>query len=532
MTHPINRRHFGCWSLATLTLGLSHTTQASTGSVQELRIGMSSDTSSLDPHFAATAANIAVSSHFFDCLVHVDPQGGYVPGLATTWRALDATTWEFKLRKGVKFHDGSEFTAEDAAFSLERPASITHSPGPFTSYTKPIMSIQVVDPYTLRLKTATTYGPLPGDLASIFVVSKKAALQASTEDFNSGKAMVGTGPFMFAAYKRGESVSMTRHEAYWGNKPVWHKVTLRFITADPARVAALLSGDVDVIENVPPSDMPRLKSDANLLVQQRTTWRTLFLHLNHAAPDGSMVFTNKSSGQPLGRNPIKDPRVREALSLGLSRQALVQSALEGFAEPAHQIVAPGLVGFNPALKPLPYDLPRAKLLLAEAGYPDGFGITLCVPNNRYVNDDQVGQTVAQLWGRLGVRAKLEAMPMSTYVPKMKKGEFGAALLGWGTLSADFGLRALLGTPDATMGWGTWNWGQYSNPKMDSLVREALTMTDPAKRDAMAAQAMAVAMNDYAVLPTHYQYASWAMKKHLNYPGRIDEFTLAQQIASR
>lgn len=494
----------------------------------ELRIALSYDPSSLDPHFASTAGNITVSSHFFDCLVHVDPSGKYVPGLATSWKAVEPTVWEIKLRQGVHFHDGSQLTAEDVAFSLERPAKIVNSPGPFTSYTKSITAIKIIDPQTLRLTTAEPYGPLPGDLSSIFIISKKVAANATTEDFNSGKAVVGTGPFVFASYKRGDAVTMTRNANYWGEKSPWEKVAMRFVPADPARVAALLAGDVDMIEGVPPSDMPRLKSDARLKVQQRTTWRTLFLHLNHGAADSAAVFTTRS-GEPLGKNPLKDIRVREALSKGLNRQALVQTALEGFAAPAAQIVAPGIVGFNGNLKVEAYDVEGAKKLLAQAGYPDGFGITLAVPNNRYIADDQIGQTVGQLWGRIGVKVKLDAMPMATYVPKMKNGEFGVALLGWGTMGADFGIRTLLGTPDANKGWGTWNWGKYSNPRVDELVHASLQSTDPAARDTKAREAMALAMHDYAVLPTHYQFASWAMRKGVSYAGRIDEFTLAAQV---
>ena len=221
--------------------------------------------------------------------------------------------------------------------------------------------------------------------------------------------------------------------------------------------------------------------------------------------------------------------MRQALSKGLNRQGLVQTTLEGFAAPAAQIVAPGISGFNPSLQPEPYDAEGARRLLAEAGYPNGFGMVLAVPNNRYINDDQVGQTVGQMWSRIGVQVKLEAMPMSTYVPKMKSGEFGAALLGWGTMGADFGLRTLLGTIDPAKGWGAWNWGHYSNPAVDAGAAAALGATDPSRRDALAREAMTLALKDYAVLPTHYQLASWAMRKGLSYPGRIDEFTFAHLV---
>jgi peptide/nickel transport system substrate-binding protein len=525
--HPIRRGVLAAASAAACAL-ISGFAPAAVQAA-ELKIAQSTDPSSLDPHFAAVAGNLAVSAHFFDALVNVDPAGRYVPGLAVSWTALDATTWEFKLRPGVKFHDGAELTAEDVAFSLERPAKVVNSPGPFTSYTKMIASMQVVNPLTLRIRTTEPYAPLPGDLASVYIVSKKAAANASNEDFNAGRALVGTGPFTLGAFKRGDSLTMNRHAAYWGEKSPWDKVTLRFITADPARVAALLSGDVDIIESVPPADMPRLKADSRFSLKQRPTWRTLFLQLNHGAVPKSPWFTDKA-GQPLEQNPLKDIRVREALSKGLNRQGLVQVALDGFATPAAQIIGIGLVGFNPNLRGADgYDPEGAKKLLAEAGYPNGFTITLAAPNNRYINDEQVAQAVAQLWSRIGVQAKVVTMPMSTYVPKMRNGDFGAALLGWGTMGADFGLRTLLGSIDPAKGWGGWNWGKYSNPKLDELIHAALTAPDTARRHDAAQVAMAAAMKDYAALPTHYQLATWAMRPGLNYVGRIDEFTFAHQV---
>lgn len=494
----------------------------------DLKIALSSAPSSLDPHFAAIAPNIAMSAHFFDALVNVDPAGRFIPGLALSWTQLDATTFEFKLRAGVKFHDGSEFGAEDVVYSLDRPSRVVNSPGPFTSYTKMIASVQVVGPLVLRIKTVEPYAPLPADLSTVYIVSRKAAAQATTEDFNTGKAVVGTGPYKFASHKRGESVSMVRNHDYWGEKAAFENAMFRMITSDSARHAALLAGDVDLIENVPPADMPKLKTDPRFQVRERSSWRTLFLQLNHGAPERSPHFTDKS-GNPLESNPLKDIRVRQALSKGLNRPALVQGALEGFAKPAAQIVAEGLIGFNSSLQVEPADVPAARRLLAQAGYPNGFGITLAAPNNRYIRDEEVVQTIAQLWSRIGVQVKVVTMPMATYVPKMRSGEFGAALLGWGALGGDFGLRTLLGSIDPAKGWGTWNWGRYSNPELDSAIMAAFTAPTPMRRHEAAQHAMALAMKDHAALPTHYQLASWAMRKDLDYVGRVDEFTFAHQV---
>jgi peptide/nickel transport system substrate-binding protein len=493
-----------------------------------LRIGLAAEVSTLDPHYLNIAPNVAFSSHLFDALVHTDQDGKLVPGLATSWKAIDSTTWELKLRPGVKFHDGSEFTAEDAVYSLDRPALLKNSPGPFTSYTRQITGKQVVDAHTLRLKTATPYGPLPLDLSTIFIVSKKAAAKASTEDFNSGKALAGTGPFKFVSYKPGDSIELARNDNYWGPKPAFEKVTFRMITNDASRLAALLAGDVDAIENVPTADLARLKSQGKFTLAQRTSWRTIFWHMDQASTSARDI-TDKA-GKPLPANPLRDARVREALSKAINRQALAERIMEGLAVPASNIVSPGILGYNSAIKPDAYDVEGAKKLLAEAGYPNGFAITLHGPKNRYINDEKVVQAVAQFFTRIGVQAKVETLPLSVYFARAKAGEFSMALLGWGTLAADFGLRTLVGTPNAETGWGSWNWGKYSNKTVDELVRSSLGSVDEAKRADFARQAMAAAMKDRAVIPLHHQTATWAMRRGLKYTARIDEFTFAHQFA--
>ncbi|MDO8301323.1 ABC transporter substrate-binding protein [Lacisediminimonas sp.] len=492
-----------------------------------LKLALAAEVSTLDPHYLNIAPNVAFSSHLFDALVLVDHNGGLIPGLATSWRAVDATTWEIKLRPNVKFHDGSAFTADDVVFSLERPASLKNSPGPFASYTRQIASKQVVDPLTLRLKTTAPYGPLPLDLSTIFIVSKKAAQNATTEDFNSGRALVGTGPFKFASFRPGESIELTRNDAYWGGKPSWEKVTFRMISSDASRLAALLAGDVDAIENVPTADLAKLKSQPKFTLAQRTSWRTIFWHLDHSSSVARYV-TDKA-GKPLPQNPLRDVRVRRALSMAINRTALTERIMEGLAVPAANIVSPGILGFNPAQKPEAFDPEGARKLLAEAGYPNGFALTLHGPKNRYINDEKVVQAVAQFLSRVGIQAKVETLPLSVYFGRARSGEFSMALLGWGTLAGDFGLRTLVGTPNPETGWGSWNWGKYSNKAVDELVRSSLGSVDQAKRADFAQKAAAVALKDHAVIPLHHQSATWAMRKGLKYTARVDEFTFAHQF---
>ena len=493
----------------------------------DLKIALAADVSSLDPHYLNIAPNVAFAAHIFDALVNVDANGKLVPGLATAWRAVDSTTWEFKLRRGVKFNDGSDFTADDVIFSLDRPAKLTNSPGPFTAYTKQIVAKKIVDPYTVRLTTAAPYGPLTLDVSAISIVSKKAAEKAATEDFNSGKALIGTGPYRLISFRRGDRIEVARNEHYWGGKSDWDKVTFRIITSSAPRLAALLSGDVDAIEGVPTADLSRLKNSAKFTFAQKISWRTIFWDIDQSAR--SSPYVTDKAGKPLAENPLRDVRVRQAISQAINRQALADRTMEGLAVPAANIVSPGIFGYNDALKVEAYDPEGAKKLLAQAGYPNGFALTLHGPNDRYINDEQVVQTVAQFLNRIGIQTKVVTLPLSVYFARARTGEFSVALLGWGTLAGDFGLRTLVGTPNPATGWGSWNWGKYSNPAVDKLIASSLASVDQARRETYAKDAAALALKEYAVIPLHHQYATWALRKGLKYTARTDEFTFAHQF---
>jgi peptide/nickel transport system substrate-binding protein len=495
-----------------------------------LAIGFGADVTSIDPHYANIAPNNAAAWHVFEALTHVDADTRLIPGLATSWRAVDERTWEFALRKGVRFHDGSAFDARDVEFSIRRAESLADKGGQFGAFVRAIQSIEIVDPHTIRFKTAAPHAVLPHDLNSIFIVSRGIG-SAGTEDFNAGRAALGTGPFRLQAFARGSRIELVRNEAYWGEKPAWEKVTLRILTQDAARLAALLAGDVDAIENVPTSDVTRLARDQRLRVERKVSWRTLFLHVDQMrdAPPG----VTDRNGKPLARNPLRDARVRAALAAAIDRKALADKVMEGMATPAGNLVAPPVFAHDPKLAPPAYDPQAARRWLSEAGYPDGFRIVLATPNNRYVNDEQVAQTVAQMWARVGVQAsRVEALPAATYFTKARNGEFGIALLGWGSFAGDLALRALVATPSKETGMGSWNWGGYSNPEVDRLVAQALGSVDQSKRESLARNAMAIAMKDHAVILLHHQLASWAMRTGLSYPGRTDEYTLAQSFKPR
>ena len=494
----------------------------------ELRIGMAADVTSVDPHHQNIASNNNIGWHVFDALTHVDENVRLVPGLATSWRAVDPTTWEFRLRKSVKFHDGAEFTAQDVVFSIERALRVPN--GQFAGFVQRIVEKKIIDPWTLRLKTATPYAMVPHDLNSIFIVSRGAAAGAATEDFNAGRAMVGTGPFRFTRFARGDRIDLARNQDYWGGAPRWDRVSFRIMPNDPARLAALLAGDLDMIEQIPTADLPRLRADERYRVEQKVSWRTLFFHLDQYRdrPPG----VSDRSGRPLAGNPFRDSRVRLAISRAINRQAIVARVMEGAALPASNLVSPPVFGHVPALKTEAHDPEGARKLLADAGYPAGLALTLAAPNNRYVNDEQVAQAVAQMLARIGIAARVETMPMNVYLSKARAGEFAFAMLGWGSFSGDLALRSLLASPDAAKGHGAWNWSGYANPKVDALLDQAFAAVDERRREAIAREAMTLAMKDNAVIPLHHQVALWAMRKPLSYGGRTDEFTFAHHVHPR
>lgn len=523
---PFVRRTLRAAVLATsLALGAAALPAHAAG----LTIGLSGDITSLDPHYHNVTPNANVAEHMFETLIAKDEKMRFKPALAQSWRAVDETTWEVKLRPGVKFHDGSEFTAQDVVFSLARPANVKNSPSPYTIYTKGFKDVVAVDKLTVRITTNGPYPLVPNDLSTIYMVSKKVAETASSDDFNSGKAMVGTGPYKFVSFRKGDRVELTRNDAYWGNKPQWDTVSLRILTNDAPRVAALLAGDVQVIENVPTSDIRKLSADPGVSVFKVPTFRMMYLHMD--SDREVSPFVADKAGKPLPRNPLKDARVRQAISKAISRQAIVDRVMEGAAEPTGQLVNSSLFGHVPGLKPDTADAAAAKRLLAEAGYPDGFQLTLHTPNNRYVNDEQVAQAIASMLTRIGIQTRVEAMPSASFFTRANKLDFSFMLAGWGADTGEAGssLKSLLATYDPGKGWGASNRGRYSNPALDAKLSAALTTIDDRAREKLLQEATEIGIKDYGVIPLYYQINVWAAKKGLTVIPRQDERTYAFSI---
>lgn len=395
---------------------------------QTLRVAVSSPVTSIDPHYHNLAPNISLSSQIFGRLVEMDAHAHLVPGLATSWKIIAPDTWEFKLR-ATKFQNGDEFSPADVLFTFDRIPKVLNSPGNFAAYTKPVVSIEVVDPHTIRLHTKGVFPLLPTYMAQFFIVNRKAGEGMATEDYNSGKAAIGTGPFRFVSYKPGDRVELERYDGYWGDKPAWQHVDYRFIANDASRTAALLAGDVDFIDFVPTEDLEKLRKEPKVKLWEQLGLRLIFLGLDQSR-DGPSPFVFGPNGEKLDRNPLKDRRVRLALSLAINRQAIVDRVMEGAAVPSGQYLPPGVYSHVPDLSAPPYDPNQAKKLLADAGYPKGLRIALHGPNDRYVNDARIIQAIGQMWTRIGVQTEVDPLPWSSFVGQANKQAFSAFLFGW------------------------------------------------------------------------------------------------------
>jgi peptide/nickel transport system substrate-binding protein len=497
---------------------------------REVSIGLQAAITSMDPHYHNLSPNNSMMLHVFEPLIKRDANQRLVPGLAASWKALDDVTWEFKLRKNVRFHDGTPFTAEDVVFTLKRVPNVPNSPSSFATFTKPIVDVKVTDPHTIVFKTASPHVLLPSDLASVMIVSKLHGEKAATEDYNSGKAAIGTGPYRFTEYVPNQRVVLRANYGYWGGEEPWDKVTFKILTNPAARVAALLSGDVQMIETVPTADIGKLSSDAKYSLVDKVSNRVIYVHLNQRT-DTPPPFVTGKDGKPLQANPFKDARVRKALSIAINRDAIADRIMEKRSVPAAQLLPDVFFGTSRKLKPAKHDPEGAKKLLAQAGYPNGFAMTVHGTNNRYINDDKIAQAIAQFYTRIGIDTKVETMPANVYFTRATKGEFGYMLLGWGTESGEQGssLRSLLATHDPGKGMGVTNRARYSNPELDALISQAMSTIDDQKREGLIQKAAELAMNDTALIPIHYEVSTWATAKSLRYTPRTDQYTLAMGL---
>jgi peptide/nickel transport system substrate-binding protein len=496
----------------------------------DLKIGVASEVTTLDPHFFHLTPNTEIDKLIYSGLITQDANLKVVPDLAASWRTTDVTHWEFKLRPGVKWQDGSPFTADDVVFSYQRARNVPNSPGSFLQFLKHVKTTTATDDHTVVVETDQPDPILLNEILNVWIVSRKNAENATTADYNSRKAAVGTGPYRVVEWVPGDHITLERFDGYFGAKPDWQRVTYKPITSDASRVAALLSGDVDLINSVPGNDVATLKANPKVTLGTMESNRCYFWTLD-VDRDASPQITD-ADGKPLTKNPLKDERVRRAMSMAIDRAALVSKVMQGQAVEAAQFNPQGTPGTSAKLKPVAYDLAGAKKLLAEAGYANGFGVVVNSSNDRYPNDAQVNQAVAQMWSRLGLKTSVNAVPKAIYFPRVVKLEYSVSMAGNSTDTGEplSQLQYLLGTYTPSKGMGAGNSGRYSDPKFDAIIDKAAMTLDDGKRNALLAEAYEYAIGQQvAVIPMLFPITTWAMRKGIVYNGFPQETTVASLV---
>ena len=514
-------------ALAALLLGLP-----GAGGAQTLTVGMQGEPGTLDPQYNLLGTNTSALRNVYDTLISRDPALQLRPSLAQSWTAVDETTWEFKLRPGVRFHDGSPFTSEDVRFTIGRVPNVASNPNSYNTYIQGIKAVEAVDPLTVRFITDGPVPLLPTNISNIFMLSAAKGLR-TTGEFNSGAAAIGTGPFRVASWQPGQPLVLDRNAEYWGGAPHWARVTFRPISNDGARVASLLSGDVDFINAVPLPDVARLEREGGGNRHRVFAGPSAYVYM--LFPEVGKVTVaglRDAAGQPLPRNPWQDIRVREAVSLALNRPAIVERLMEGHARAANQAVPEGFFGHSARIPPARFDPERARALLREAGYPDGFQTTLACPNDRFVNDGKICEAAAQQLQRVGIRVDLSTQPRAVFFPQRARREWALHAAGWGSLTGEssYFLTSQMHTPSKELGLGSINYSGISVPALDALIQQGRRILDDGKRRATLEEAMEQVMARHLVVPVLTFEAIWAGRAdRIRFTPRADEETLATEI---
>jgi peptide/nickel transport system substrate-binding protein len=476
-------------------------------------IGRATEHNALDPLFSDLGNDVATAENMFESMVRYDAKLHIEPSLALSWKTLDPLTWEIRLRPGVRFHDGTPFTGADVAYSLRRARDVPNSPGPLSSFVRPVKETEIVDPLTIRVHTEVPAPLLMDMIGRIFIIPAALGPDVTTADFNSGRAMTGTGPYRFKSSAPGDKVVAEANTGYWGRTPEFGTVTIKFLANAAARRAALLSGSVDVIEQIPPSDTSLFQNRSDITLVSAVSTRVVYIAMDQGRDDSP--FITDKDGHALTVNPLKDRRVRLALSKSINRAAIVQRVLAGAGEPSGQIVPDGMGGYDPGLKPMEFDPAGARELLTAAGYPDGFGLTVHTSNNRFPADSQVGQALGQMFSRAGFKVNaVEAVPYNVYAPAATQRKYSLFVFSYGSIASSSlnGLAGILATYDAAAGTGSLNRARYSNPAFDAILRQAAAEFDETKRGRLLADATRAAMEDGGILPLYWQRLFWASRK--------------------
>jgi peptide/nickel transport system substrate-binding protein len=489
------------------------------------------DPQSMDPHAVSSTPVLGFLNNVYEGLVRRGKDMSIEPALATSWEPIgDGEGWRFVLRQGVTFHDGSAFDADDVIFSYERAAS---EESDVRSWFAPVSDVVKVDDYTVDILTSEPNPIFPDSIANWMMMDAgwAAANDAERPDKEQGNHATlnanGTGAFRLADRQPGLETTLEPFEAWWGEPE--HNITRATFTPiqNPATaVAALLSGEVDLINPVPIQDAERLERQEGVKVVKGIEARVIMLGFGHAH---ETLNDGADAGAP---NPFQDPRVRKAVAHAVNVPAILQTIMRGNAEPASQLVSPAMRGYSePHAAGTAFDPEAARALLAEAGHAEGFEFGLKCPNDRYLNDEAVCQAIVGMLAQVGLRARLEAMPVQNYWPELRAGNFDMYLLGWspGTFDAEHPMRFLAATPNAEKKLGSWNFGAYSNERIDALLPMIQSEIDDTARQAMLDEYAGLLQQETAYVPLYVQPLVWGVRDNVELTQRPDDFLILRWV---
>jgi len=514
-----------------LTLSAAALLLASAANAAEFTWAETTDPQTMDPHAVNSAAVLGFLNNVYEGLVRRNKDMEIEPALATAWEPIgDGEGWRFTLRQGVTFHDGAAFNAEDVLYSYQRASS---EEADTRSWFAPVSEVKVVDDYTVDIMTAAPNPIFPDSIANWMMVDSgwaEANAAARPDKDNGNYATLntnGTGAFMVTAREPGLRTVLEPHTGWWDDAT--HNITRAELTPiqNPATaVAALLSGDVDFINPVPIQDTERLKANPDVNVIQGIEARVIMLGFPHEAD------ALKYSAETSDKNPFADVRVRQAVGHAINVPAILQTIMRGNAAEVSQLVSPAMRGYSDALAARPaYDPAKAKALLAEAGYADGFSFGLKCPNDRYLNDEAVCQAVTGMLAQVGIKATLDAMPVQNYWPELRADNYDMYLLGWspGTFDAEHPIRFLATTPNAEKKLGSWNFGGFSNARVDELLPMIQSEIDDTKRQAMLDETTKILQDEAAYVPMYVQPLVWGTGANIELTQRPDNFFILRWV---
>lgn len=514
-----------------VVVSLSALAASTNAHAQDIRLGVQNQPV-LDPHYQYTDQNVAFLRHVYSSLTTITPDGSPKPDIAVSWETKSPTEWVFHLREGVRFTDGSELNAADVVASFNRVNTVPATAS-FVGAVRNLKEVREIDSHTVLIELNAPNPLIIPQLSNIFILPEEL-VGAGSGEFTDGKAAIGSGPYEVVRYVNGDQLVLKANSDYFGNKANWENVEFRVIPDGGARVAALLGGDVDFIDFVPPNLADRIRENEGTHIISGASHRTVFLH-----PDterDQTPFAKDKNGNVLPKNPLKDSRVREAISLAIDRKAIIDRVLYGLGVPTGQVTREGYGGYDPDIAVPQVDLDRAKALLAEAGYPEGFQLTNSCPSDRWIETSKVCQAIGQMLSRLGLTMNVEILPASVYYPRAmdRSGErYSLPMMGftdpWG--EADETLSLVLHSPTGG-DLGSWNWGGYSNPAVDKLIERGLSTEESSERHAIFKEALSIILKENAVIPLYQLSIAVGAKSDLDYTIWPSEFTIADSIVRK